>query len=537
MVIDENIEAFNDSLKELSGNYNFLYSILKQLKDNDVDYSIVQKSEKYIKNESSRMERIKKAYDGFSSQINQLCEKYMNEVNSIEKEHNNEVEDLKNDFEVIMNELKLKNEGFKTVTLEQEKEFSFVYQKALKSKMDVELVKKYPGSYVYREYMYGTRNKDGDVFIDCDGTNDELIVKYMKNDKSLVNDIRKMSNEKKVKLLSDMTFLELPIKKEILRELGRNEDNEIMEAWRDRRVVMVNTDNATTFNTLLMKYNLFNSLFDNECLKNIQYYKENNTFFINLNMKYLDVIEDYLKNGKMINREMIETYSDYGNADELMNEMKMIGIELSNDNIKVIRGCFRSKFLKESTIIEDTQYDDVLKEWLGSDHKWKLIYRASKHGYTAESFHNRCNNTKPTLIIIKSDNNCIFGGYTTQTWSGSIYYINISIIIGEWKDDDKGFIFTLKNLHGVEPSKFMKKKDNNRAICCNPSNGPIFGYGTDIGICGNCNIKNGGWTNFGNSAGSYECNNSQKRAFFVNTAKPDETNYFKVSDYEVFTYY
>ena len=83
----------------------------------------------------------------------------------------------------------------------------------------------------------------------------------------------------------------------------------------------------------------------------------------------------------------------------------------------------------------------------------------------------------------------------------------------------------------------MKKKDNNRAICCNPSNGPIFGYGTDIGICGNCNIKNGGWTNFGNSAGSYECNNSQKRAFFVNTAKPDETNYFKVSDYEVFTYY
>ena len=429
MVIYDNIEAFNDNLKELSGNYNFLYSILKQLKDNDVDYSIVQKSEKYIKNESSRMERIKKAYDGFSSQINQLCEKYMNEVNSIEKEHNNEVEDLKNVFKVIMNELKLKNEGFKTVTLEQEKEFSFVYQKALKSKMDVELVKKYPGSYVYREYMYGTRNKDGDVFIDCDGTNDELIVKYMKKDDSLIDDLKEMKMVAKEKLLDDLNFLELPIKKEILRELGRNEDNEIMEAWRDRRVVMVNTDNATTFNTLLMKYNLFNSLFDNECLKNIQYYKENNTFFINLNMKYLDVIEDYLKNGKMINREMIETYSDNGNADELINEMKMIGIELNDTNKEEIRGCFVPRLLRGSTIIEDTQYDKYLKEWLGSEHKWKLIYRASENNYTAKSFHEHCDNATPTLVIIKSDNDCIFGGYTTQTWSGNSIYYHDNIMI------------------------------------------------------------------------------------------------------------
>ena len=80
----------------------------------------------------------------------------------------------------------------------------------------------------------------------------------------------------------------------------------------------------------------------------------------------------------------------------------------------------------------------------------------------------------------------------------------------------------------------MKKKDSNRAINCDPDNGPRFGNGLDIYIYNNCNSKMGGWTNYGN--GSYECSSPLKRSLFVNTAGPDECNDFKVSDYEVFTY-
>ena len=82
----------------------------------------------------------------------------------------------------------------------------------------------------------------------------------------------------------------------------------------------------------------------------------------------------------------------------------------------------------------------------------------------------------------------------------------------------------------------MKKKDNKCAIDCDPSCGPRFGYGIDIGINDNCNRDNGGWTNYGNSRSSYECNNPLKRSLFVSTARPDQTNNFNVSDYEVFTY-
>ena len=80
----------------------------------------------------------------------------------------------------------------------------------------------------------------------------------------------------------------------------------------------------------------------------------------------------------------------------------------------------------------------------------------------------------------------------------------------------------------------MKKKDNNGAIRCTPSYGPLFGFGCDICIEDNCNRYDGGWTDYG--YGSYECNSSYRRSLFVDTAGPPQTNYFKVFDYEVFTY-
>ena len=128
------------------------------------------------------------------------------------------------------------------------------------------------------------------------------------------------------------------------------------------------------------------------------------------------MIVDCLKNEKMINKELIEANSDNGDADELINEMEMIGIELNDTKKEVIRGCFyQPMFMNISKIIDNEEYDKYLQKWTRC-HKWKLIYRASKHGYTAKSFHEHCDNVTPTLVIIKSDNDCIFGGYTTQSW-------------------------------------------------------------------------------------------------------------------------
>ena len=74
-----------------------------------------------------------------------------------------------------------------------------------------------------------------------------------------------------------------------------------------------------------------------------------------------------------------------------------------------------SEFLPHTHLV-DMQYDSILREWIG-DHKMKLIYRASEHEYTAESFFKYCNVRGPTLIVIKSTGGWIFGGYTTQSWN------------------------------------------------------------------------------------------------------------------------
>ena len=81
-----------------------------------------------------------------------------------------------------------------------------------------------------------------------------------------------------------------------------------------------------------------------------------------------------------------------------------------------------------SFLLENTDYDDKMREWLGSDYDMKLLYRASEHGYTANSFYEYCDDKGPTLIIIKSSEGWIFGGYTTQSWSGDGIYNDMIII-------------------------------------------------------------------------------------------------------------
>ena len=419
MVMNEEIELFGNQLDGLTEYYETLYNSLRKLKRKNVNATLIEKSEKFLANKNGRLERLKKIYEEFSCQFNQICEKYVDEVNTIEKEDNDEAEELKSSVESVRCELEKKNEELGRVSLINVKEPSFVYREALKSKMDGELVMKYPGSYLYREFMDGGRTAEGDVFVDCDGENDELIVKYMKNDESLEEDLKKLNFEKKSKLLDDLSFLELPIKRDVIREIGCNEDNEMMEAWRNRRVVLVNGKNVNDFNRLLKRCNLFNFVFNNEYLKNIQYYKPDNLFYIDMKMKYYDVIEDYLKNGKKINKKLIKDY-DNDDCDELMNEMKMIGIELNEKEKKEIKkGCYYPMFTEYSSIINNQVYDKQIQEWFGNKYEWELLFRASENEYKAESFHECCDDMGPTLVIIKSTGGWIFGGYTTRSWSGN----------------------------------------------------------------------------------------------------------------------
>ncbi len=252
--------------------------------------------------------------------------------------------------------------------------------------------------------------------------------------------------------------------------------------------------------------------------------------------KYPDIIWKYIET-KDISEESMKQFD---NDTELLNDLDAIHCEDSNIMVKISRFYLKnpSEFLPDTQLV-DQKYDSYLRKWLGSDYKWKLLYRASEHDYTAKSFHEYCNDKRPTLIVIKSDRGWIFGGYTTQSWSGEgIYYdCDLIIIIEVRKCDSKAFIFTLKNPHGVKPTRYMKRKESRYAIYCDSAFGPIFGSSKfDIGIDNQCNRKDKCYIKNDNEEG-YECHPKYKCSLFVNTAGPNHSNYFSVLDYEVYTHY
>ncbi len=140
---------------------------------------------------------------------------------------------------------------------------------------------------------------------------------------------------------------------------------------------------------------------------------------INKLCKYPDIIWENIETND-ISEESLKPFDD---DTELLNDLDAIHRDDSAIRLKISRCCFKnpSKLLPNTQLVNQ-QYDYKLREWTG-DYKWRLLYRASEHNYTAKSFHECCDDKGPTLIVIKSSGGWIFGGYTTQSWSGSIYIL------------------------------------------------------------------------------------------------------------------
>ena len=87
-----------------------------------------------------------------------------------------------------------------------------------------------------------------------------------------------------------------------------------------------------------------------------------------------------------------------------------------------------------------------------------LLYKATIDSDKAEMFHKKCDSANKTLVLIRSENNKRFGGYTTCNWEGNSIE----------KEDNNAFIFSLDkmNIYDIIPGE--------NAIGCYPKYGPIF---------------------------------------------------------------
>ena len=65
----------------------------------------------------------------------------------------------------------------------------------------------------------------------------------------------------------------------------------------------------------------------------------------------------------------------------------------------------------------------------------KLLYRSSLHGDNTKTLHELCDNKQNVLIVIKSDNGCLFGGFSKIGFKTSKS--------GEEKIDNHSFLFSI----------------------------------------------------------------------------------------------
>ena len=118
-------------------------------------------------------------------------------------------------------------------------------------------------------------------------------------------------------------------------------------------------------------------------------------------------------------------------------------------------------------IIYQSLIDEGIKKYFHQNiKKFELLYQASIDGFEVENFHKKCDAKKNTIVLIITDNNKIFGGFTELEWDNYSGY----------KEGNKGFIFSISN------NKIYYNKSKYK-IECKAYLGPTFSGG--FGIDGN----------------------------------------------------
>ena len=137
---------------------------------------------------------------------------------------------------------------------------------------------------------------------------------------------------------------------------------------------------------------------------------EDGSYFIDRDGTHFRFILNYLRTGKLIFTD------DKIIRKEILEEAEFYQIQGIVDQLK-------PKPFEESTIVTNLNHRNLLKGWLPisvfSNGDVVLLYRASRDGSLASTFHSRCDDKGPTVVVIKVGSN-IFGGYTDQSWNSKL---------------------------------------------------------------------------------------------------------------------
>jgi hypothetical protein len=126
---------------------------------------------------------------------------------------------------------------------------------------------------------------------------------------------------------------------------------------------------------------------------------------------------------------------------------KIVGrlVGVCDETFRLRRFCTRGQLMESTmnSIILST-IPPPLKQF--SSHTWTLLYRGSRDGFKASDFHSKCDGPSPTVTVILTTKNFIFGGFTSIAWDSS----------NSFKGDNsqQSFLFSGKDSQNGDPRSF-----------------------------------------------------------------------------------
>ncbi|RGB37544.1 hypothetical protein C1646_43964 [Rhizophagus diaphanus] len=173
------------------------------------------------------------------------------------------------------------------------------------------------------------------------------------------------------------------------------------------------------------------------------------------------------------------------------------------------------------------QHAELISKWidklkitdeLKNSYKFKLILRGSRDGFTAQKFHEICDNKSCTVAIIKvKESNEILGGYNPIEWKNDNNY-------GSYGTTKDSFIFSFANKDNIENCLISRVESEKHAIAYRSYCGPSFGS-IDLVIYGN----------YGRNKASFNkhTNSYCKKSSYENQIR-ETADTFSIEEYEVF---
>lgn len=175
----------------------------------------------------------------------------------------------------------------------------------------------------------------------------------------------------------------------------------------DNNDLSIQMDNSNKAKSLLEE----ESTLTMKALNKLKLENEDFSNLIVTNRARQEVLKNQLNKKNEMNNQLESISQLYQEKSSLEYEIDLLTINTNNIKLQL------NKKKINSSILSSNDHLDLILKWLNiyKPFKLELLYKKSIDGYSPQVFHEKCDHYI-TLILIKTDKDMIFGGFTKVSW-------------------------------------------------------------------------------------------------------------------------